>query len=107
MKFEDIKRVFPKCPLKSIYQLWPETSDVSYFLDGYGLKGKGNIIELLKQGYKWDCLFTFDEHPVNICTVCDSIKKDGFLIARNFMEADCPDMICIYNEDFKVYKKLK
>lgn len=107
MNFDEIKRVFPKCPLKSAFQLWEETNDVSHLMDGYGLRGKGNVIELLKQGYSWDCIFTFDLHPVNICTICDSLKIDGLLIATNFAEAECPNMVCIYSEDFKVYKKIK
>lgn len=106
MNFDEIKRVFPKCPLKSIYQLWPEADDVSHLLDGYGIRGKGDLISLMGTCHMYDCIFTFDEYPVVMATVTHSLKLDGLLIAKNVVN-DSPNLICIYDQDFKVYKKIK
>ena len=98
MNFDDIKRVFPKCPVKSIYQYRSDVMPVWFHLNGYGANGHGKEMN----GF-WDCIFTFAEiDPVEIK---DNVKPKGLIVYRGVDLVD-RNFVCIYDREFKVYKRV-
>lgn len=99
MNWNDIKRVFPKCPAKSIYQYRSDVFPVWWNFSGYGKTGHGTDIS----GF-WDCVFTFSvvEDPVELA---NSVKPNGLLIYRGSELTD-KRFACIYNQEYLIYKRV-
>lgn len=96
MTFDDIKRVFPKCPAKSIIQIGGE--DWRHKMGGYGLTAysPGPIAG------KWNCIAmpegtATDEHV-------NCLKPEGVLICHK-SAITSKEVRMIYNEEFIVYLK--
>lgn len=99
MNWQDIKRCFPKCPVKSIYQYRSDVFPVWYNFNGYGGSGHGIGISGM-----WNCVFTFAEIDPN--EIADAVKVGGLMIYRG-PELIREGYVLIYNDEFKVYKRKK
>lgn len=96
MNFCDIKRYYPKCPLKSIYQYRSDVFPVWFYFNGYGRSGHG----VTMQG-TWGCVFTFAE--INPEEIMYNVKPGGFLIYRG-AKIDDEFYNLIHEGDYLVYQ---
>lgn len=96
MTFDDVKRAFPKCPVKSIIQIGGE--NWQHRMSGYGLTAysPGPIAGM------WDCIAI----PEGIATNehVDCLKPKGVIICHK-SSITSKDVKLIYNEDHFVYLK--
>ena len=96
MKFADVTRIFPKCPVKKIIQVGGESW--KHLMNGYGLSAysPGPIAG------KWHCIFLPDGVANNDHVEC--LEKEGYLICHK-SAITSKEVRLIYNEELMVYVK--